>query len=79
MLRPADPIVFYNLACSYSLVGNIDSALQAIKKSLILGYADFSHLLEDPDLSNLRKHVGFEQLLERIADSKTKVAAQEFD
>jgi len=77
LLKPADPIVFYNLACSYSLVGEIEESLNALKKALILGYTDFSHLLQDPDLSNLRKHTCFEQLLEKIADSKIKVASKE--
>jgi tetratricopeptide (TPR) repeat protein len=54
-LLPTDAIVYYNLACSYSLLKDIDKSLEAIKKALDLGYSDFSYMRSDPDLDNLRK------------------------
>lgn len=54
-LKPDDPIVFYNLACSYSLLGLIDEGLDALKRAIKLGYRDFRWLEKDPDLENLRK------------------------
>jgi len=62
-LRPDDPLVFYNLACSYSLVGWIPSALKALERSLALGYRDFKHMMRDRDLETLRKDKRFESLL----------------
>ncbi len=55
-LEPANPLVFYNLACSNSLNGEVDAALGALEKALALGYQDFKWLAKDPDLRTLRKH-----------------------
>jgi tetratricopeptide (TPR) repeat protein len=55
-LRPVDPLVQYNLACSYSLTGNYNQAIAALEKALTLGYRDFKWLSEDPDLTDLRLH-----------------------
>jgi tetratricopeptide (TPR) repeat protein len=55
-LRPDDPLVQYNLACSYSLTGNFNQAVAALDKSLDLGYRDFKWLGQDPDLNDLRLH-----------------------
>ena len=40
-LKPNDPIVLYNLACSYSLLKDIDKALRAFKGAINCGYFDF--------------------------------------
>jgi len=53
-LRPNDPIAWYNLSCSFSLLGKTPEALSKLKKAVLLGYDDFPHMLGDPDLENLR-------------------------
>jgi len=65
-LKPDDPVVHYNLACSYSLLGKLDEALEALKKAILLGYENFSYILEDKDLRNLRDDRRFKQLLDKI-------------
>src|SRR2546427_10936284 len=55
-LEPGNPLVFYNLACSHSLNGEVDRAADALEKALRLGYRDFKWLAKDPDLRRLRKH-----------------------
>lgn len=70
--KPQDPIVFYNLACSYSLVGDLVQSLEALTKALSLGYNDLRHLIEDPDLENLRTHPSFRHLLGHIAEGVVK-------
>src|SRR5580704_12389586 len=40
-LRPDDPMVQYNLACSYSLTGDYRRAIAALDQALDLGYRDF--------------------------------------
>jgi len=69
-LKPDDPIVLYNLACSYSLLKDIDKAFRAFKKAINCGYFDFEHLEQDDDLSNLRKDRRFQQYLARIKEKK---------
>ncbi len=62
-LRPGDPVVFYNLACSYSLLGQADPAVESMEKALNLGYNDLDFLMSDPDLKNLRRDARLRQLL----------------
>src|SRR5437867_12345238 len=53
-LRPDDPTVLYNLACSYALLDQLQGAVSALNQALDQGYDDFKWLLKDPDLKNLR-------------------------
>ena len=66
IIKPDDPIVFYNLACSYSLVGKIDEALRCLKKAVILDYDDFSYMEEDPDLENVRRDPRYKDFREKL-------------
>jgi len=65
-LEPQNPLVFYNLACSLSLAGQLDEASQAVESALDLGYRDFKWLARDPDLKALRKHPHYERLREKM-------------
>jgi len=65
-LKPEDPIVHYNLACSLSLVGDTDAALEALKKAVLLGYDDATYLLKDPDLEHIRTDERFHMLLSKL-------------
>jgi tetratricopeptide (TPR) repeat protein len=65
-LRPKDPLTHYNLACSYSLTGQIERAAASLEKAVTLGYRDLRWLARDPDLRNLRAHPLYEKLRARI-------------
>jgi tetratricopeptide (TPR) repeat protein len=71
-LEPENPLVFYNLACSYSLAGEMDQAANALEKALQLGYRDFDWLAKDPDLKPLRTHTAFDDLKVKIRQLKSK-------
>jgi tetratricopeptide (TPR) repeat protein len=58
-LCPTSPLVFYNLACSYSLMNRLDAAFAALERAVKLGYKDAAWLVKDPDLSNLRQDARF--------------------
>ena len=73
-LQPSNPLVFYNLACSHSLTGELDQAAAALEKALALGYRDFKWLAKDPDLANLRQHPDFKKLRARIRTLRIKIA-----
>lgn len=73
-LEPRNPLVFYNLACSYSLTGAVDLAASALDKALALGYRDFKWLAKDPDLRTLRKHPVFRSIEDKIRKMKVKIA-----
>lgn len=65
-LTPDNPIVFYNLACSYSLTGQIEEAAGSLERALDLGYRDFKWLAKDPDLATLREHARFQTIEDKI-------------
>ena len=73
-LEPANPLVFYNLACSYSLIGEVDLAATALEKALALGYRDLKWLAKDPDLRTLRKHPLFRDIEAKIRKMNVKIA-----
>ena len=69
-LLPSDSIVYYNLACSHSLLEDIDRSFEALKKAVKLGYSDFNYLSRDPDLTNLRKDKRFTEILSKSIDKR---------
>jgi len=73
-LEPRNPLVFYNLACSYSLTGEVDLAATALDRALALGYRDFKWLARDPDLKTLRKHPAFRSIEDKIRKMNVKVS-----
>jgi tetratricopeptide (TPR) repeat protein len=73
-LQPSNPLVFYNLACSHSLAGDLDEAATALEKALGLGYRDFKWLARDPDLSRLREHPSYRRIKSKIRKIKVRIA-----
>ena len=72
-LRPGDALVHYNLACSYSLTEQFESAAVALNRALDLGYRDFKWLSKDPDLAKLRKHPLYKKVRARIKAMEIKI------
>jgi tetratricopeptide (TPR) repeat protein len=72
-LEPENPVVFYNLACSYSLTDHFDRAAEALEKAIQLGYEDFAWLSKDPDLKKFRKQPAFRAILKKISWKKIRV------
>ncbi len=60
---PRDPGVHYNLACSFSLLGQLKKSSETLVRAISLGYCDWDWLMEDPDLDNLRKSPEFERVM----------------
>jgi len=71
-LKPKDPFVLYNLACSYSLMKNIEEALGALKKAVFFGYDDLEYLTQDKDLVNLRQDARFTEYFSDIKKNSLK-------
>jgi len=65
-LRPEDPLAWYNLACSYSLLDRVDEALEALRQASSRGYTDLAYVQKDADLANLRRSPKFRQFLESL-------------
>ena len=71
-LRPEDPHVRFNLACSLSLSGETERACRELETALELGFRDFRSLQRDPDLANARKHPDFKKVRAKIRALKTE-------
>ena len=70
-LRPDDPSVLYNLACSNSLVKNVEEAVSTLIRAISKGFNDFKWLLKDPDLVNVRKDPLFKKVWAKISACQT--------
>ena len=68
-LRPNQPVVWYNYACSLSLLKRSDESIDALRQAIVLGYDDFDYLSRDPDLAPLRQMPKFRRMLESIVPS----------
>ncbi|WP_406696953.1 hypothetical protein V5E97_38790 [Singulisphaera sp. Ch08] len=64
-LMPERSIPWYNLACSYAVLGITDPAFAALQRALELGYRHLEHVRRDPDLKSLRRDPRFSRLLRR--------------
>ena len=73
ILRPRDPLVFYNLACSLCLSRQYDDAAVALERSIDRGYRDFRWLAEDPDLYDLRKQPVYRRIRAKLRQLRVRV------
>lgn len=71
-IRPYDPTVHYNLACSYSLLEKVNLSIAALSKAIELGYDDLEHIENDTDLDNLRDEKGYKILVNKLREIKEK-------
>ena len=60
--------MYYNLACYYSLKGDVSSAEDELEKSIDAGYVDYAHILVDSDLNNLRNDTRFKADVQTIRE-----------
>ena len=65
-LRGDDPLTWYNLACSYSLLARVDEALDALHRAVEHGYNDLAYLQKDPDLLNVRHSPKYRPFLDSL-------------
>ncbi len=62
-LRPRDPNILYNFACSLALTGRRDDAILALVHAVNAGYNDYRHMQADKDLGAVRHDPRFIELL----------------
>lgn len=65
-LRGDDPLTWYNLACSHSLLKRLDDAFAALRRAVEQGYTDVAYLQNDPDLANVRQSPQYRHFLESL-------------
>jgi tetratricopeptide (TPR) repeat protein len=65
-LRPDDPVAAYNLACSLSLLGQIEAACEELRRAFDLGFRPLSQIESDPDLANLRESAQYKAFISEV-------------
>lgn len=68
-LKPKNPTVLYNLACSYSLNSLLDEAITTLREAVARGYDDSAHIISDRDLTAARQDPRFQSVIDAL-DSK---------
>ncbi|HEU0309848.1 MAG TPA: adenylate/guanylate cyclase domain-containing protein [Sphingomicrobium sp.] len=69
-IDPDDPQALYNVACAWSMLGEVDRALDTLEKWSQRGGVLARNWLErDPDLDPIRSHPRYASLIERIESS----------
>ena len=74
-IKPGDELTLYNLACAYSLDGQIGKALDALEAAVEAGFNDDRHMEQDPDLASLRQDPRFHALIDRLRRGSEAVPA----
>ena len=69
-LRPGDPEVLFNLACSLCLAGELEPAINELLRAIEAGYRDFGWMLKDPDLAEARKDPAFQKVQDQLKTLK---------
>jgi adenylate cyclase len=60
---PDDALNMYNIGCVYSLMGEIEKAIDCLERSVRKGMAQMDWIVHDTDLDPLRDHPRFKALL----------------
>ena len=70
-IDPDDRNSQYNAACTYAQLGDVDTALDLLERSLPnMGSGPLNWAKHDSDLEEVRKHPRFQQLLDRLTKNK---------
>ena len=70
-LRKDDPIVHYNLACSYALLRQADNAFASLDRAIGLGYNDVDYMNDDEDLGHVRSDPRYAEAAARMRRVKS--------
>ena len=61
--RPGD---YYNLACAYAKNNHKQKALDALEKSVNMGYGTKQFFMSDADLDSIKNEKRFNEILEKM-------------
>jgi adenylate cyclase len=65
-IEPNETKVLYNAACIYSLLGEVDLALDYFEKAVGSGYASREWIENDSDFDQIRDHPRFQEILKTL-------------
>ncbi|MBI3406347.1 MAG: protein kinase [Acidobacteria bacterium] len=64
-IDPEDAGILYNVACVYSLQGQVEDAVDCLEKAMVHGFWYKQWAEHDSDLNNVRNHPRFQALMNR--------------
>jgi serine/threonine protein kinase/Flp pilus assembly protein TadD len=65
-MDPEEPVTLYNVACVYSLQGQIEKAIDCLEGALKHGFAHKEWIEHDSDLNPLHEHPRYQALLQTL-------------
>ena len=65
-LEPLEPLLLYNVACIYSLAGEVDEAIDCLETGVQQGFSYREWAEHDSNLDNIRDHPGYLELMEKM-------------
>ena len=74
---PGDSATLYNIACTYSLMGEGERALELLEQAVDCGFGHREWLENDPDLHGLRDQPRFQALRQRVAAAGRGASAEQ--
>jgi serine/threonine protein kinase/Flp pilus assembly protein TadD len=63
---PDDPMLLYNIACTYAIIGRPDDALDALEHSVEKGWGDPAWIEHDADLDSIRQSPRYKALVQAM-------------
>jgi len=66
-MDPQEPSVLYNVACNYSLLNEIEKALDCIERAFDKGFGHKEWMERDPDFASIKNHPRFKALMRGFA------------
>jgi adenylate cyclase len=77
---PGDPIVLYNAACFYALSGDVEKALDSLKRCFFkAGTINPDWLENDSDLDNIRMEPGYADIVSRVPSTGKNLSGPPLD
>jgi tetratricopeptide (TPR) repeat protein len=70
-IDPEDPMVLYNVACLYSLIGKPQDALGHLERAIAHGFGDRLAMANDPDLDLVRRTPWFGAIASAMYQKRT--------
>jgi tetratricopeptide (TPR) repeat protein len=61
-----DPMLLYNVACTFSVLGKVDEALEALEHAVEKGWGDRAWIEHDSDLDPIRESPRYKSLMQAM-------------
>jgi serine/threonine protein kinase/Tfp pilus assembly protein PilF len=65
-IDPEDPMLLYNVACTYANVGRADDALSCLERAVDKGFGHKEWIEHDSDLDSIREHPRFQAIAQAM-------------